>query len=62
MIQWQTGKPDGAIIVAKLTEGFTFNKESYSVLFLNRILNYYYDDSGEEIPYNAIEKWALIKE
>lgn len=42
MIQWRTGKPSGAIIVAKQTENFCGDKTYYEVLFWNE-RGYYYD-------------------
>ena len=62
MIEWRTDKPVGAIIVAKISEGFCGSNHHYEVLFYNEIGHYYYGYDGEEIPYSAIEKWALIEE
>lgn len=61
MIQWRTDKPYGLIIIAKLTESFTMNEHSYAVLHFTKYPYSHYSDCGEEVPYDAIEKWALIE-
>ena len=62
MIEWNTDKPQGDIIVAKLTEDFCDRKDCYEVLrFASKPYPHYYDNNCEEVPYGAIEKWALIK-
>ena len=62
MIEWRTNKPKGDIIVAKITESFCRRKNCYEVLrFASKPYPHYYDDNCEEVPYNAIEKWDLIK-
>ena len=62
MIDWKYTKPEGSVIVAKLTEDFTGNPQAYDVLFYHPTLKYYYDSGGEEIPYGAIECWDLLVE
>jgi hypothetical protein len=62
MIEWRTDKPQGDIIVAKIAESFCYEKECYEVLYLAfKPYPHYSDAWGEEVPYNAIEKWCLIK-
>lgn len=62
MIEWRTDKPQGDIIAAKIEESFCNKKNCYEVLRLaSKPYPYYYDDNCEEVPYSAIEKWALIK-
>ena len=63
MIEWRTDKPQGNIIVAKLSEAFTYDsKNVYEVLhFYEKPYEHYSNDWGE-VPYSAIEKWALIEE
>lgn len=62
MIEWRTDKPKGDVIVAKVEESFCGNKNCYEVLhFTSKPYPHYYDILCEEVPYSAIEKWALIK-
>ena len=62
MIEWRTDKPQGYIIVAKITESFCHAEDCYEVLhFASKPYPHYMDDGWDEIPYSAIEKWALIK-
>ena len=62
MIEWRTDKPQGDVIVAQVKESFCGNKNCYEVLhFASKPYPHYYDIWCEEIPYSAIEKWALIK-
>ena len=62
MIEWRTDKPQGDIIVAKLAESFCDKKDYYEVLRFSSIpYPHYHDIWCEEVPYSAIEKWALIK-
>lgn len=62
MIEWRTDKPQGDIIVAKITESFCCRKDYYEVLrFASKPYPHYYDDNCEEVPYSAIGKWCLIK-
>lgn len=60
MINWQTNKPIGAIILAKLKTEFCDIANGYEVLYKHK-QGYYYGYDGEEIPNSAIEKWALIE-
>lgn len=62
MIEWRKDKPTGSIIVAKQTQDFCGSGDYYEVLYFNKKYGYYYDIAGEEIPFSAIEKWALIEE
>ena len=62
MIEWRTDKPQGNIIVAKLSEAFTHCKNAYDVLHFREKPYEHYSDEWEEVPYSAIEKWALIEE
>lgn len=62
MIEWRNDKPQGDIILAKIAESFCGKKNCYEVLhFSSNPYPLYYDIFGEEVPYSAIEKWALIK-
>ena len=62
MIEWRTDKPQGDIIVAKIAESFCYEKECYEVLYYKPMPYPHYSDAlCEEVPYNAIEKWDLIK-
>ena len=62
MMQWNIDKPQGDIIVAKIAESFCCKKECYEVLHYTQMPYPHYSDAWcEEVPYNAIEKWALIK-
>ena len=62
MIEWNTDMPQGDIIAAKIEESFCNKKDCYEVLcFASKPYPHYYDAWCEEIPYSAIEKWALIK-
>lgn len=61
MIDWKRTKPEGSVIIAKLTKEFTLgNDKAYEVLYYQPALKYYYDAGGEEIPINAIECWDLL--
>ena len=59
---WRTDKPTEKVIVAKLTEGFCHQKDSYAILRLANEPYQHYSEDGEEIPYSAIEKWASLEE
>lgn len=62
MIEWRTDKPQGEIIVAKIAESFCDKKDCYEVLHFADVPYPHYNDVWcEEIPYGAIEIWALIK-
>ena len=61
MIEWNTDKPQGDIIVAKIVEDFCYSKDNYEVLEFTNVPYPHYILWGDEIPYSAIEKWALIK-
>lgn len=62
MIEWRTDKPQGNIIVAKLSEAFTRCKNVYVVLHFYEKPYEHYADEWDKVPYSAIEKWALIEE
>lgn len=62
MIEWRTDKPQGKIIVAKLSEAFTHYKNTYDVLYFYEKPYEHYSYVWGEVPYSAIEKWALIEE
>lgn len=59
---WRTDKPTEKVIMAKLTEDFCHLKDSYAILRLANEPYQHYSEDGEEIPYAAIEKWALPEE
>lgn len=62
MIEWRTDKPQGEIIVAKIKESFYDKRDCYEVLYFTNVPYPHYNDTWyEEIPYGAIEIWALIK-
>lgn len=61
-ISWDKGEPKGEIIIAKLSEKFSHTKSGYEVLYYSTLKGVYYDVCGEEIPYTAIEKFAVIKD
>ena len=61
MIEWRTDKPQGDIIVAKITESFCYRKDCYEVLYFAFKPYPHYNDDWDEVPYSAIEKWCLIK-
>lgn len=62
-MKWRTDKPTADVIVAKLTEAFTYNSAAYDCIFKEtEPYEHYRDYGGEEIPYGAIEKWADLEE
>ena len=61
MVAWRTDKPQGDIIVAKIAESFCHEKECYEVLRFHHLPYLHYRDNFDEVPYCAIEKWALIQ-
>lgn len=62
MIKWNTDMPQGDIIVVKVEEGFCYQKDCYEILhFASKPYPHYYNAWCEEVPFSAIEKWALIK-
>lgn len=60
-ITWHSEKPTDEVILAKLTESFTCGTRGYEILHWNKVLKYYYDSRGEEIPIGGIDKWAKIE-
>ena len=63
---WRVDTPSEDVIVAKLTADFCGGKARYAILYLGtqKVLGgscVCYMEDGEEIPYSAIEKWALLE-
>lgn len=65
-MMWRVDTPSEDVIVAKLTADFCGGKARYAILYLGtqKVLGgscVCYMEDGEEIPYSAIEKWALLE-
>jgi len=58
MITWETNKPNGDTILAKLGDGWY---PTYRVLYFHVQRKFYYDDCGDEVPYSAIKQWTSIE-
>ncbi len=60
-LYWDKGEPKGRFILAKLKDDFCHSCSGYEVLYLNLQTETYYDENGDEIPINAIEKFVIIE-
>jgi len=57
---WQTKKPTAEKICAKISPKFCHHEKHFDVLFKGHSQATYYDAGGEEIPYDAIERWIKL--
>lgn len=60
-LYWDKGEPNGRFVLAKLKEDFCHSCSGYEVLYLDLQAETFYDENGDEIPINAIEKFIIIE-